>query len=206
MLLMGSTSFSQEPYEQAWIESGYQSCLQDSLPCECYSFNPPNFIFHNIENTNFMWIDRSYAIANYNDSDTISFDLIDRSLFVKGETDSIYGKVSLVGDSLFITSEDKFIKYILVENWTRIEDASCLSYLNKVLVRNGYDNLYKTLKSDTLTCDCDIQFWISRVHDNKNVWTFERRNSTLYMYKWQYPKEADKKAKKKLFKKYKLKK
>jgi hypothetical protein len=204
MVLLGSYSISQE---QAWIESRYQECIQDNLPCECNSFNPPNFIFYDTINTKIIRIQDTYAILNHVSSDTISFNLQDRPHFIRGEIDSLGATIRIIGDSMFVNNYkiDQFITYIKTEKWGVIENLSCLKYLNAELVNCGYNDLYKILKSDTLRCTCDTQFGISKVDNNKKNWTFERREDILYMYKWKYPKDRGLLAKKKLWKKFKLK-
>lgn len=203
IILIYSFSYCQDQNNKAWIYENYQNCLKDSLPCECYSFNPPNFIYYNQES--FIRIDEEYIIKNYFESDSITFDLIKRSLFIDGSTDSIQGKVNIMGDSMYINLENSNLIYVMVEDWIGIEDSSCLNYLNDQLTQNGYPTLNKVIKTDNLSCDCDIQFSISRVYDNKSVWIFERQNNFLYMYKWRYPKEIGWKSKKKLKRKFELK-
>lgn len=206
ILLIVQPSYCQDLDKHAWIESGYQKCLTDSLPCDCYSFNPPNFIYYNPLNTHLFEMRLPYAIVNYSNSDTITFNLINRTSYIKGETDSLHGSVTIIKDSMYIQTNDRVFNYINVEKSINYEDAICLNYLNTLLVENGYKDLHSTLKSDSLSCNCDIQFGISRVHNTKKIWIFERKNDILYMYQWKYPKEIELKSKKKLKRKFKLKK
>ena len=187
-------SIAQKIEDERWVNVSYKNCLQIHLPCDCYSINPPVVIAYNSSNTKFIVINKGYVIKDYSKGDTIKFNLIDRTAFVKGDSTNVEGNVKIIGDNMIINDLIEYQKSD--SSWLNLENDSCLGYLNFVLTSNGHGDLYHILKTDTLTCTCDVQFGINIVYDGKHLWVFEKENKEIKMYRWYYPKKHGHKARK----------
>lgn len=190
--------------EEAWVRVDYKECLSEHLPCDCLVPEIIPFINYNRADTAFFL---NYKIVNYTSLDTISFDVMQQSKFINGDDDFLISHIDIIGDTLYYSNLKNQVThaYVSIKRWSNFESEICIEYLNTLLLKNDSPDLNTILKSDTLFCNCDLQFGISRIHNNKDVWILEINDNYLFIFKWKYPKDFGFKAKKKLYKKIQLK-
>lgn len=93
------------------------------------------------------------------------------------------------------------------------ENKKCLEKINQLLLSNGHKSIYKTLKSKSLSCNCDWQYGLNIVYiepekekrKRYKCYRVEYHNKELTFYKWRYPKEGKRGAKSILYKRFYLK-
>lgn len=194
-----------------WVKPSYIKCLKDSLPCDCWRWDVPDLLCLNMDSVKDNTVNSGNTlnndyIINYSVGKTTQFDVVTLVSRSFGDKDSIQFHVEIKKDTLYYTN----LKTKNVTNYIREYDRYifvsniCLNSLNALLKQNNHKSLEKITGSDSLECDCDIQFGINRIHNGKEIWALELKDKELLIYNWTYPKERGSTAKRKLFKRIKL--
>lgn len=198
-----------------WISIDYLNCLKTDLPCQCEK-SREYFLISLDTNKKFVLLYDGRANYDYNlfDFKTISPNNLEvynkqysQTLFK--DITTVIGHIIIKNDTLhFIDSTEKDIKFILYN--TGDNDSYFIEHvklLNSALTVRGYDNLNKTLKSDSLKCFCNWELGgINLVIGKQHEWILEKQDNELCIYEWTNPpseKQVDLKIEKKLFKKLK---
>lgn len=191
------------------------NCLKTDLPCECEKSNE-YFLISLDTARKFVLLYGGRANYDYNlyDFKTISptnlevySEQYSQTLF--RDTIKVIGKMQIKNaELLFIDPSGKQTKFTLYS--TGDNDGyfkEHIKLINSALMVRGYDNLQKTLQSDSLECWCNWELGINSVSGaEKGKWIFEKKDNELYIYKWTNPpseKIIDFKVEKKLLKKLK---
>ena len=206
LLITYITSFGQDEGNQAfkcWVDTSYLNCLHQNLPCQCHHWNHMSFIEYDLADTSFFGV---YKIVNYSKADSISFDVMNQMKFLSDKGDCIESHISILKDTMYYLDRksNKRYTYIPIKTWINFTDSVSLQTINSLMLKNGYPRINEVLNSDTLFCDCDIQFSINSLYNNKDVWALELKDNTLFIYEWTYPENLESKAEKNLFRKYKF--
>ncbi len=204
-LISNSVLFSQNKYlgESNWVSIDYLNCIGNNLPCECFSFRShKNFFTLNIDTLKDSYYYNTYKVLR--DDSILSFKVVDLALKFEEKKDSIIGLGIIENDTLIY----KNFKFSVTNKFVRNDTLFWLSkipgglnYINSKLKESNNNSLQKILKSDSLICDCDIQYSINRIYNSNKIWVLEIKEDYLYIYKWKYPKRRGKLAKKKFKKK-----
>ena len=198
-----------------WIKITYLQCLDDSLPCDCFYSNYPPFLTYELDNIDSLFFGH-YKISNFSHQENINFDVIDQMKVLLEKKISKVAHIGIKNDTLsyFQYRDSVLHKYIPINHYRYdYENIKCIEKINQLLISNGYKNIYKILKSDSLSCNCDWQYGVNIVYINTvnnekkkyKSWNIEHTKQELIINKWNYPKEGKRGAKSKPYKKYLLK-
>lgn len=196
LLLKQLAVLSQKNDSKAWIAKEYKHCLEQKLPCQCESFNPPNIIFFNPEVDHFITLFETYVILQNDSISNNQIPLISRTNYIAGKRDSIDGYIDLFEDSILLFFPEKKMTYHICDDHREFENRACMNRINRLLSSNGHSEIEQELKSDSLTCLCDIQMGITRLTDGRRVWRIIEENNKLIIHRWFYPKKQGRKARK----------
>jgi hypothetical protein len=195
----------------------YLNCLKTDLPCECEKSREYFLISLDTTKKLVLFYDgRANYDRNVYDLKTTSstnlevyYKQYSQTLFA--DTVTIIGRMKIKNDTLlFINPYGLQTKFILYN--TGAEDSyfkEHIKLLNSAFTVRGYDNLNKTLQSDSLKCWCnwELDGGINLVYGTKKgEWILEKKDNELFIYKWTNPpseKTLDLKIEKKLLKKLK---
>jgi hypothetical protein len=199
-----------------WMSIDYLNCLKTNLPCECEKSR--EYFLISLEATKkFVLLYDGRANYDYN---LYQFKTISRTNFevyneqysqaLFRDTIAVVGQIKILSDTLFFTDHpDKQTKFILYSSGD--SDGffkEHIKLLNSAMTARGYDNLNKTLNSDSLNCWCnwEIDGGINSVFGTmKGRWILEKKENQLLIYEWTNPpgeKQIDLIIEKKLFKKF----
>lgn len=205
LLLNQLAVLSQKNDTKAWISKEYKHCLEQKLPCQCESFNPPNIIFFNPEVDHFITLFETYVILQNDSISNNQIPLINRTNYIAGKRDSIDGYIDLFEDSILLFFPEKKMTYHFSDNHREFVNRACLNRINRLLTSNGHSEIEQELKSDSLTCLCDIQRGITRLTDDRRVWRVIENKNKLIIQRWFHPKKQGRKAKKIVVARFRLK-
>jgi hypothetical protein len=199
-----------------WISLDYKNCLRTGLPCECEKSNEYFLISLDTTKKSALFYDGranyDYRLYDIKKVSKTNFEVYNEqySQTLLKDTIAVIGHLKLKNDTLlFIEAAGKQTKYILYS--TGEEDGyfkEHIKLLNAALTIRGYDDLYKTLQSDSLKCWCnwELDGGISIIYGQEKKWILEKKDNELNIYEWTNPprrKTIDLKIEKKLIKKLK---
>lgn len=199
-----------------WIEVSYLNCLNNSLPWECFKYKYAPFLTFRLDSIDSSFFGREKIINYAATTKHISFDVMNSvKSFHEKETQKMFS-IKIHSDTLFCYQyRDSVLHKYIPTNYYRYdyENIKCIEKINQLLIFNGYKNIYKILKSDSLSCNCDWQYGVNIVYINSEnkekkkykSWNIEYTKQELIINKWNYPKEGKRGAKSKPYKKYLLK-
>jgi hypothetical protein len=198
-----------------WMSIAYLNCLKTNLPCQCEKSR--EYFLISLDTTKkfaLLYDGRTNYDYNLFDFKTISPNNLEvynkqysETLFK--DTITVIGHIKIKNDTLhFIGSAEKEINFILYN--TGDNDSYFIEHvklLNSAMTVRGYDNLNKTLRSDSLKCFCNWELGgINLVIGKQREWILEKKDNELCIYEWTNPpsaKQIDLKIEKKLLKKLK---
>jgi hypothetical protein len=199
-----------------WMSINYFNCLKTDLPCECEK-SKEYFLISIDTADKFVLLYEGRANYDYNLYDfktiyptnlEVYHEQYSETLFK--DTLTVIGQIKVIKDTLlFIEASGKQTKFILYS--TDDNDGyfkEHIKLLNSALTIRGYDDLNKTLQSDSLKCWCnwELDGGINIVYGPAKVWILEKKENELYINEWTNPpgeKTIDLKIEKKLLKKLK---
>lgn len=177
-----------------WVDLSYINCLKNNLPCNCVKTGrkvAPSIIKYSLNSFDSLFFDKRQRILNFSNqnNDVFSFDLRDIMSEFKGDS-IIVAHVEIKYDTLFYLNYNDSIlyKYIPIEkNYWTILDSISVQRINKILLKNNQENIYKILNSDSLGCYCDIQLGYNFITDehnqNSKSWIVEIHENEIVFYK-----------------------
>lgn len=185
----------------------YVNCLKTELPCECEK-SKEYFLLSLDTTKKYVLLYDGRANYDYNLYDIKVLSKTNLEVYNKQYSQTLFkdtirviGQIKIKNDTLLYNEATgkltRFINYSKGDSDGYFKEH--IKLINYALTIRGYDNLNKTLQSDSLKCWCnwELDGGINIVYDTEKDWILEKKESELYIYEWTNP-PSEKKLLKKL--------